>query len=93
MLENTIGLIEPENISSHPSPDHMFDNNLFEVIVNSFLPGSAGTSFPHPQYLTIDDYENGIMYINIQTITKVDYSITIQINIFLKRFILMLTTC
>ena len=32
--------------------------------------------------------------INIQTITKVDYSITIQINIFLKRFILMLaTTC
>ena len=63
MLENTIGLIEPgKHIILHPSPDHMFDNNLFEVIVNSFLPGSAGTSFPHPQYLTIDDYENGIMY-------------------------------
>ena len=45
MLENTIGLIEPgKHIILHPSPDHMFDNNLFEVIVNSFFLGSAGTS-------------------------------------------------
>ena len=63
MYENTIKFIKQgEQIILFPSPDHLFDDNFFEVIANTFHPGVAGTSFPHPQYLSLDDYENKIMY-------------------------------
>ena len=51
MLENTLGLVKPgKQIIFHPSADHIFDENLFEVIAKTFRPGLAGTSFPHPQH-------------------------------------------
>jgi len=63
MLENTLKFIEPgKQIIFFPSADHIFDDNLFEVIANTFQPNTGGTSFPHPQHLTIDDYQNNVMY-------------------------------
>ena len=63
MYENTIKLIKQgEQIILFPSPDHLFDDNFFEVIANTFHPGVAGTSFPHPQHLSIEDYKNNVMY-------------------------------
>ncbi|MBL18747.1 MAG: hypothetical protein CMC82_02815 [Flavobacteriaceae bacterium] len=63
MLENAIQSIESgKNIVLYPSPDHIFDINFFNTIIKNFRAGGGGTSFPHAQYLSIDDYKNGIMY-------------------------------
>lgn len=63
MIENVIKSIQPgKHIILWPSPDHMFDYNFFEVIAKNFKKESGGTSFPHPQYLSIQDYKDGKMY-------------------------------
>jgi len=63
MLENTIKHVKPKShIILYPSPDHMFQNNFFEMVVENFEEYGGGTSFPHPQFLSIEDYQKGEMF-------------------------------
>ena len=63
MFENTLKHVKlGKQIILFPSPDHMFDPNLFQVIINHFEKGGGGTTFPHPQYLSMHDYKNNKMY-------------------------------
>lgn len=63
MINNLITVIKKgKQIVLYPSPDHIFDDNFFEKIVDNFVEGSGGTSFPHYQYLSINDYNNKNYY-------------------------------
>lgn len=63
MFENTLKHIKcGKQIILFPSPDHIFEPNFFKTIIDHFEPMSGGTTFPHPQHLSILDFEQNNMY-------------------------------
>jgi hypothetical protein len=63
MFANARNHIKPKSqIIVFPSPDHFFDDNFFEKIIEYFDENSGGTSFPHPQYLSVNDYYDNNKY-------------------------------